>query len=272
MTILESTECRIQLLEFVIQSPIPTSGKFKRARSSPVKIKILYHLFQLYNNLKSGKWTSIYQGKTAISKCAGIGKKHFSEFINSGDFKLFGEVLHRKGTTNIYKLHTWVLEAFDFFQKKGMMKNFREDFKNWKKYFLKRLHEWVLPNLGNGLSLKDLLMNKLSPKKSLKGDGLEPLKGGGIKPSGSSIKPIGIKTNNEDAELGAKEANEVSSILANRLHLRGGDIHHFIFKNSLGLLKKAVKILCYRIEILKWVPRSNVRALQSIINDLKEAA
>lgn len=258
-----------QLLESIIKPLIPLPEK-KRARSAPSKIKVLYHLFQLHKNVANGKWTEIYQGRKKIAQKAKVSLRHFKEFISDPDFKLFGSRKHRGGTTSVYTLHNWVIQFFEFFEKKGMMKDFRTDFNGWKERFVKRLHNWLLPLLRKGHSLTEILMNKLSTKKTLKGTGSNSLKGAKIKPSGSSHEAFGIKTKDENAELGTQESNLVAGILSNRLHLSGSDIHQFLFKNPLHLVKKAALTLCYRIEILKWEARSNVRALQDIINEIKK--
>jgi len=128
-----SEELNITLLEILVDPKVPLSKKCIRARSSPTKIKTLYHLFQLYKNVESGKWGAIYQGKERLSKNAGISKNHLSEFVNSEDFKIFGDIQHRKGKTSIYRLKRWVVDAFHFFEKKGMMKNQRNPLNPFRK-------------------------------------------------------------------------------------------------------------------------------------------
>jgi|GEM_PF-6668452 len=258
-----SQEIQVQLLETIIDPRIACSGKFLRARACPTKIKILYHLFQLEKNVASGKWSSIYQGKTAISKCAGVGKKHFAEFINSPDFELFGEVDHRKGTTNIYRLKKWVIETFTFFERTGLMKNFRQNFEEWREKFCRRLHKWLLPLLRAGHSLYQIFVNKLSTKKPLKGDDPKVLKGDGIKPSGSYEAFQGSKSKHELPVV--NQFVDILGKLKDRFLLKEGDINQIMGRYSLSHLKKAIR------KGEEWLKngldvRSPVQTFQSCLN------
>lgn len=264
MYLLDSEESQTRLIESLIDPRAPCSGRCQRARSSPTKIKILYHLFQLHKNIESGRWKENFQSKTRIAKSAGVGKKHFSEFVNSSDFALFGEVIHRYGTTNIYRLKKWVIDIFYFLEKKGMMKEFRNSFEKWKKTFLERVDKWLIPLLQKGVTFVNILMNKLSTKKPLKGGDLNLLKGVGIKPS-VYIKPKGIKTIVEDDALHPMQCVDV--ILSERLSFSISDRRQLFLKNAGWVLKKATSQLLYRIDSLGWKPDSNIRALQSIINE-----
>ena len=267
--ILDTLDSQLTSLELLIRNPIPVSGKCLRARSSPTKIKALYHLYQLNRNVKSGKWTSIHQGKTRMSKGAKISRRHFYEFIKN-NLSLFGKSIRRTGTTSEYHLDEWVVKFFEFFEKNGMMKGFREDFSSWREMFLTRLDKWLTPLIQKGLSLEQILMNKLSTGKALKGSGSKGLKGSGIKPSSKSLmKPKGIKTNIEDAELDSKDSIEVNSILRCRLSLSEADVKKFRDYNGLKVLKKSALELCSYIENREWKPRSMVRALQATINKYK---
>lgn len=241
---LDSQEIQVQMIEALINPCVACSGKMMRIRSCPTKIMTLYHLFQLHKNIKSGKWTSIYQGKTAMAKGAGVSIRHLSEFLNSSDFELFGDVTHRPGTTSIYTLKPWVIETFTFFEKKGMMRMFRENFKEWKKRFLNRLRKWLLPLLRKGYSLWQVFVNKLSTEKALKGVDLKTLKGVGIKPSGSSHKALhGSRSNNEYPTVPVvNDFLEISRILASRFSLKEGDINQLMSRYSLFRLKKAAKL------------------------------
>jgi len=264
-----SQEIQAQLIEALIQPLVPVSGKCLRARSAPTKIKLLYHLFQLHKNLRNHKWTSIYQGQKALSKGAKVGIKHLSEFINSPDFAIFGKVVHRKGTTSQYELNSWVLHFFDFFEKKGMMKNFRENPAEWKRFFLKRFHKWLLPLLQSGNSLTQILMNKLSTKSKLKGGDLNSLKGGTIKPSGSFIKPSGSKSKSECPPLPViKDLLELDQTLKDRFKLRDGDrnisIKYFTLNHHQRAVRLGESMLRNGINL-----RSPARFYQSCLNQTK---
>jgi hypothetical protein len=237
----ESQEFQVTLLESLIDPRVACSGKLERARASPTKIKALYHLYQLQKNVTSGKWKSIYQGKTAISESAQISKNHFSEFVNSPDFHLFGEVTHRPGTTNIYKLQEWVIQTFVFLERTGMMKNFRQNFADWRDKFLARLHKWLLPLLRKGYALAQILMNKISTKQKLKGDDLKPLKGGGIKPSGSSYQAFqGSKSNTEPPDPILSGFVEAFGTLRDRFCIKEGDLYWIKENIPLKNIKKAI--------------------------------
>lgn len=271
MNITSNHEFQIQLLESVINPVMALTGCKIRARAAPTKIKALYHLYQLNKNILNGKWLSQknYQGKTRIAKEAKISKKHFSEFINSPDFNLFGKVTHRDGETNIYYLEPWLVEAFQFFERKGMMKDFRENFIKWKDRFLKRLHKWLLPLLRKGHSLKDILMNKLCTKQKLKGDGCQTLKGDGMnlfevpfmKPTGSKSKPEELKVPGFDSYL------KVGEKILN-FGLQDADILQVMRDYSLNHHKKA----CNLFEL--WKKRgieihSPVKLYQTCLNRTK---
>lgn len=251
------------LLESLIDPHIPTTQKQLRSRSSPTKIKALYHLYQLDKNVKNGKWSSNYQGKTRIAKDAKISKKHFSEFVNSGDFKLFGSIQHRPGTSNIYRLQNWIILFFDFLERKGMMKFFRKNFDLWKRNFMNRFHKWLLPLLNSGYSLNQILMNKVVNKKSLKGDGYDGLKGDAIKPSGS-MKPSGSKSNTEFSVPAYQEFVFVGEQMS-RFGLREGDINSLLKRYSLNRLKKA-SYLMHEWKNTGMEFRSPVRIYQTCLN------
>lgn len=262
-----SEEEQIQLLEFIISPKIPCSGNLKRVRSSPTKIKILYHLFQLSKKISSGEWEVIYQNLENLSKHSGVGKKHFSEFINSPEFSLFGKVQHRKGTTNLCGLKKWLIDLFYFLEKKGMMKFFRKNFEKWKEVFMRRLNKWLMPLIRSGLSLYQILMNKLSTRKILKGGDPKGLKGGAIKYSSSSYKAFqGSKSNTEQPlTLAAQNMCEVNRLLKDRFHIRDGDIYMLSNSFSLNHHKRAIKL---GISWLKrgMLPTSPVRMYQTCLN------
>lgn len=149
-----------------------------------------------------------------------------------------------------------------------MLRGIMQDFEKWRKIFLKRLNKWLLPLLEKGHTLKDLLVNKLSTEKPLKGAHHIPLKGAGIKPT-ENIKPTGFKTNIVLAAP-VREAQETWQAL-DRLHIGEVDARHFMFKNPLGILNRAAHTLAGWMQSGTRI-NSPVRALQSIIAKQRRAA
>ena len=282
-----SEEIYLQFLEFIIQPPNARNAKWKktslqssnspiekrnRVRSSPHKIKILYQIFQFHKNVKAGKWDKIFPGRSLISRSCGVGVQHISEFINSKEFTYYGSADHRGGTTNIYRLNPQMVDIFNFLEKKGMMKNFRQDFPKWKVVFLKRLRMWLLPLLREGLTLESILTNKLRTKSSLKGDDLNvinegyaqeealmnrlrtetalkgddptSLKGDGIKSSGGSSHKALYETRRGDPSqsesLVSLDVKEIEIRLRESVRLKDRDIHNVMNYFTLHHLKEAV--------------------------------
>lgn len=239
----QNWEINLQLLEIIVSPSIPVSKKCLRKRSAPSKIKSLYHLYQLHKNVRKRQWTAVFQGKTKIAKNAKISKRHFSEFVNSSDFMFFGDVIKRPGTTNQYKIHDWLFEAFEFFEKKGMMKNFRENHDLWKEVFLKRLKHWLLPLVRKGHTLNQILMNKISTKTKLKGVDPKTLKGVGIKYTSSSYKAFHESVSNtEQPSLAIQEMCEVDRLLKTRFQIREGDVYMLTKSFSLNHHKRAIRL------------------------------
>lgn len=246
--ILENDEFHLNLIEFLIQPACPVK---QRCRSAPTKIKILYHLFQLSKNVISGKWTDIYQSTKEIAKGAKVTKRHFDEFINSGDAEIFMDIRRRgrkPGTnyfqTNIYTLKPWVVRLFRFFELEGMMRNFSKDFVGWKSTFLKRLRNRIIPLIRKGLSLVEIRkktkdINKFSTKNGLKGVTENGLKGVSIKyPSDSPIKHTGIRSNTDLPVI--NDFVEISRKMEDRFLLQKGDINQFMKNYSVAHHKRAL--------------------------------
>lgn len=179
---MESTHFNSLLLLYLIEPVAPRTETSKRIRSKPTQIKILNALYQLNKNTISGKWTAIAPGKNLIAKAAQVSSDSVQSFINSPDFLLFGEKQERFQATNIYKLHPWVVQLFKFFEVKGMMKNIQTDFKSWRSTFAKRMKKWLLPLLEKGVTIKDILAQRLSTKKTLNSTPPPPLKHPPMKP------------------------------------------------------------------------------------------
>jgi hypothetical protein len=251
----QTEEFRVNFIESLVAPCIPSAGKQKRARSAPTKIKSLYHLFQLNKNIKNKKWSKNFQGKTAISEKALVSKRHFSDFVNSSDFNFLGKVKHRGGTTNEYELEPWVVDMFSFFEKKGMMQNFRQDFDKWKRTFLKRINHWLLPLLRKGHTLSQILMNRLSTKQNLKGVDPKHLKGVGIKPKASPSRvPYealqGSRTKQSVPSIPAfQEFCELSETLSTRFLIKDGDLNMLMNSYSLKQIKGGIRMReSYRLQ------------------------
>ena len=207
-------------------------------------------------------------GKKKIGKTARkVGRKSSTKFL-CGEGEVFFEKIPRYKATNIYKLHEWVIECFEFFEKKGMMHGIMQDFEKWRKCFLKRLDKWLLPLLEKGLPLRDILMNKLSTRKPLKGADPKPLKGAGIKPSESHEAFQGSKSNTE-SHIPFSELKEVGDTLV-RLSLKEGDIRMLLRCYSLNWLKRACKLMNeWRLRGMEF--KSPVRVFQTCLNRTKAA-
>jgi hypothetical protein len=162
------------------------------------------------------------------------------------------------------------VDIFHFFEKKGMMKNFRKKFKEWKEVFLKRIRQWLLPLIKKGKTLYEILMNKLSTKKTLKGVELKVLKGVGIKSKESFYKSIyGNRNNTDDPPFPeVQEMHDVGDLLRNRLQIREGDVYMFTKSFSLNHLKRAIMMK------IEWLRRgmeviSPAKVLQTCLNRTK---
>lgn len=266
---IESEEFQVNFIESLVDPHVPFSGKCERSRVSPTKIKAIYHLYQLTKNIQSGKWTSIYQGITRISKGALVSKRHLSQFVNNPDFDFFGSVEHRPGTTNIYRLNSWVLDLFSFFEKKGLMKHFRTDFKRWRVFFLRRINSWLIPLLQKKVTLREILMNKISTTKNLKGNDLKFLKGNGIKPSGANKALQGSISNTERLTIPAsKDFDEIAQTLSLRFSLKEGDLNMVMNSFTLNHHKSAL-VVREKFRLNGIEARSPIRLYQHCLNITK---
>lgn len=145
--------------------------------------------------------------------------------------------------TNIYELEDWVVNLFKFLEVKGMMKNFRQEFKSWKSSFLKRLDKWLLPLLDSGVSLRRILMNKLSTKNNLKGAARKSLKGAAIKSYGVHEAFQGFKSNSESSPISAfNDLFKIGEELNNDFKIQNGDLNWLINSFSLRDLKAGIII------------------------------
>jgi len=234
----------LQFIVSIVERELPRSQKTKRIRTRDTEIKILYAIYQFNKNLKNRGWDCVYPCKRKIAKSAKVSIKAVTKFINDPDFQFFCKKEYRFDedgyqTSNVYFLHPWLIEFFELFEKKGMMKYFTSDFKLWKKNFLERAEAISKVLESKEISLRELLMNKLSTKNKLKGATQDTLKGASsIKPSGNKAFQ-GYKSNIELPVL--NDAVEIAGKLVERLSLKEGDVNRFMSFNTLSHLKRAIR-------------------------------
>lgn len=265
-----SDHLKLQSIVSLVERKGPRSQKTKRIRTRETEIKILYAIGQFNKNLKNRGWNGVYPCKWRIAKAAKVSVKAVTQFINDPDFEWFCNKEYRFDengyqTSNIYFLHQWVIDFFDLFEKKGMMKYFTSDFKTWKENFLKRCEGISKVLESKEISLRELLMNKLSTKNKLKGASQNPLKGASIKPSGNKAFQ-GSKSNIELPVL--NDAIEIAGKLANDFSLKEGDINFLMSRYSIAHHKNAIR---RREEYTKngIIPRSELLLYQSCLNKTK---
>lgn len=229
----------VLLIKYLLDPVISRGKKNTRIRYRPTEFKALNAMYQLNKNVIRGDWQKFACGKKKIGKAARkISTKSVTKFI-CGEGLIFFKKAKRFKATNIYELHEWVVQVFRFFEKKGMMKGIMDDFDNWRDVFLRRLNNWLLPLLEKGLTLKDVLMNKLCTKPKLKGADPIPLKGAGIKPSGFYEAFQGII--NGTLSVPSFRLKEIETMFLNGLRKSCEDIGWFsrkgnYIRNPVGLL------------------------------------
>lgn len=240
-----------------------------RTTFSSVAHTLLYHLYQLH---AKKKWSKIFQKWSTILENLPICESKAKAWLNSEDAKLFLDLKHIPGRANEIVVKSWVLEAYAFFEKTGMMKWFRDDPEKWRKTFFKRFDKILTPLLDLGLNLKQIyerLMNKLSTKTEPKRDGLESQKGttsqGTYIKSPCSIKPNGHLDRNREIPSFLKPFLEVKEFLSDRLQMQEGDINFFLRSYSINQTKEAVR------KASAWlrnglIPQSPVMVFQKLLS------
>ena len=292
------TEQQLFFVEFLSDFTDPRN---ERKKVKKTYFKTLYAIYLLTkHNLKRERSTH-YFGTTLISETAFCSRCSVSRFLNSPDISLFCEVTKRYMKTNLYKLHDWVYDFFKLFELSGMMNLYLKKYESWKKTFKLRIRNWLIPLIQKGRQIKAIyeeVMNKLSTKNPLKSYTVNPLKSysttstrfnytfgvkniidikgrflpGVEKKEQKEGRKQGLEQERkEHADLGAQLSNAVAFKLSKHVGMSGGDIHQFLFKNSLYTVKKSTEILCSRMKNLAFRPQSGVKALQAIINKLKRA-
>lgn len=256
----------VLLIKYLLNPVVSRGIKSQRKRYRPTEFKTLNAMYQLNKNV-GRTWEIFACGKKTIGKTAQkIGRKAITRFI-CGEGLVFFKKTPRFKTTNIYELEKWVVDVFRFFEKKGMMQGIVQDFHKWRRNFLKRLENWLLPLLEKGHSLKDVLMNKLSTKRPLKGADPNPLKGAGIKPSGCEAFQ-GSKSNIEFLSPSIQTFIQTQQELYGRFKLREGDIH--IFMNCYDLNHHQRAMTMGRVWLSNGLqPENPVRIYQKLLNKTK---
>jgi hypothetical protein len=235
---------QVALIDAII---FPATGKI-----SPVKIKSIYHLFQLSKKVDRKEFTDISQGKELICEKGKFGRTQFTKFINSPDFQLFGKVIHRNNgvedLTNLYELHDWVKSIFRFFEKVGMMQGFRNEFERWRCRIKRRLRKWLLPLLEAGKTFSQILenrklVNKLSTKTVSKPTDPTLSKPTAIKHTSymGSIKPS--RESKSKQELPAiRGFCQIAETLSVRFSIRDGDLNMIMNSFSLKEIKSGLRM------------------------------
>ncbi len=265
-------------LELVINLRNITIGKGRKENKS--YLKILYQFYRFIRDKRKIKQFEHFPSVQTMADNSKCSVRSVQYFLNSQFFKLYGERIFRQKTenrqdSNSYRINERILCIFATLEKKGVMKNIREDFDRFHRRYKKYMDNVIIAALENGLSLQDV-MNKLRTKSD---SILHPspkqyctLAATLSKLAQSPQQSSEVKTKPENESVIYAEITPVIDLLKDRLNFSDAESIGFIFKNSLSIVKRACMTLCYRIEKLKWRPRDKRKALQKIINDIKQAA
>ncbi|CAB4132655.1 hypothetical protein UFOVP255_41 [uncultured Caudovirales phage] len=242
----------------------------KKKKLKKSTFKVLYQLHLLGKNVRKGRWTDIHTSKETISKWSGVGIRQLTTFINDRDcFPIFGECVRRPGTSNLYRLHAWVEELFDAFERVGMMRRFGTDFDIWFRTFCKRFDGVFLPLLEKGLSLYEVV-NRLCTKIPVKVRGSNPVKVHATTAS-QSTTPSGTKSKYEQPPNPIfRKLSEVGFRL-DRFGLAPGDQYQMLNRYSPKDNLKACDLMETFIK-RAIMPKSPIRLYQSCINRIRKVA
>lgn len=239
-------------------------GPYKRHKSS---LKILYEIFRFIKWGKKQGYEEIYPGIERIAKNALCCQRQVQRFLKTELFKTLGECIHRSGQSSVYRLNDWVERLFTALERKGVMKNIKENFDKFHKRFKKFMDVCVIGAMELGHGLIEVL-NKLCTKiKRI----CHPLPKEYVTLAYHSKLdaelPNVMRTKPVESNVLSQDVLSVVGLLKNRLNFSEQETRGFVFKNSLGIVKQSAETLCFRIEKLRWVPRNMARALQKLIND-----
>lgn len=233
-------------------------------------LKIVFQLVRFINfSRKKGRSEHFPSIKTLAenSECC---ERTVQYFLNSQFFKLYGERIFRKGESTCYRLNEWVIRLFSMIQGKGIMKNIKDCFHRFHKRYKKFMDISVIPQLEKGDSLQGVL-NKLCTKNE-KILHPSPQKYCTLAASLSELAKPTQQTNHAitkpvEEDRVSMEFNAVKDLLKVKLRLTDQEAIGFIFKNSLGMVKKAA------VTISSWMYggymfNHTAAVLQSQINKL----
>lgn len=136
------------------------TGPYKRKKSF---LKILYEFFRFIKQSKKKGQLEYFPNVSTIAKNAGCTVNTVQVFMRSDFFKAFARQNFRHRKSTCYKLDGWVEQLFELFQRKGVMKNIREDFDSFHKKWKNFIDKCLIEKLEKGEFLEDV-MNKLCTK------------------------------------------------------------------------------------------------------------
>lgn len=238
-----------------------------RQHFAPSHIKILYHLY----NFGKG-CADVFPETETIAKTLDLHHDTVSRFVNSPEFRKFGFKIRRSFTSNLYRLHDWVIECFRSLEKLGFMKNFRANFDAWRRLWKFRMPKFYLHKLIN-ISTWSQVFNvqlnrtKLSTKH-FDGYGTERGHGYGTTRSPSSYE-VPMKMKPEFLPC-VHETHKVASELSFRFQIEGGDLNWVI--NSFGLndIKGGLRIR-NQWEKQGMIAESPIKTFVSCLKDYKKS-
>lgn len=262
------------------------TGKRKKIRHTYFKILYTIYLFTKRCHHRGDK--VVYPSLQTISQISGCGRTAVSEFINSPFYKHFGYVHHQrlpngKNSANIYVLKNWVGKWFQFLERHGFMRGFKTDHKKWCRTFENRLNQGLLNRAQSDSYFEDFcskllnadyseqkrLMNRLSTKKHLKLDAVNPLKPDAIKLSkerDSYKSPIGgdRRPSKENPHSILPKIQKAERILVDEFKI--GEIEVHFLMNNTRLSSLQIAINKYREHTSTgWNPNSNVAYFTSLL-------
>lgn len=205
-------------------------------------LKILYQIFRFIKYGRSNGHSSHFPAIQTIADNSGCSERQVQYFLNSQFFKLLGERIMRRGESTCYRLNEWINRIFFTLERRGVMKNIKDNFDRFHKRFKKFMDNAIISDVEKGTSLQEVL-NKLCTKKQkilhpltkkycTLADSLSKLEKSFQQPNQPETKPV-------EPDKITLEVSVVRGLLEDRLKLSEQQVLGFIFKNSLGLVKKA---------------------------------
>ncbi len=257
------------------------------------RIKALYEIYryQCWREKRGIKNCRVSRKKIGGNACQktkgeyskitkGLCEKTISRFVNSQAFPIFCVKIPQekkyKGCANGYELKRDIFDVFSLLNRRGVMRDIYIDFKRFHMTFKNFIGKAIISELENGKSL-DMVLNKLSTKIKRICPTLTPqyvpqasilaLASNSVYTKLGEASPL-QNFDNKNLPLGIEESFEVASLLSQRLGLNAPDIRVFLHNNSVSVISQSANELLSRID-KGWKPKSNVRALQSIIGTVQ---